>query len=62
MTPTNTTLTVVRLEQAVYDDLCKQLPRLVVTSATTAHEAGYQLGIQLVLQKLRDGYVSGSRA
>ena len=49
--------TIVRLNTAVYDNLVRQLPKVVVTSATTAHEAGFLLGVQAVLQKLREGYV-----
>ena len=48
---------VVRLNSEVYKKLEERFSKLVVTSATTAHEAGYQLGVQAVLQALRSGYV-----
>lgn len=54
----NETVTVMtRLDGNVYAQLVKQLPPPQVTEATTAHHAGYLLGIQLVLSKLREGYV-----
>jgi hypothetical protein len=31
--------------------------RPIVTAETTAHQAGYQLGIAAVLKELRNGYV-----
>lgn len=49
--------TVVRLSPEVYEALVKTLPPVYVSNETTAHQAGYQLGIQLVLSKLREGYV-----
>lgn len=46
-----------RLSRPVYEDLEKKFSKLIVTSQTTAHEAGYQLGVQAILQELRRGYV-----
>ncbi len=48
---------VVRLNTAVYADLVKKCPPPMVTERTTDHHAGYLLGIQYVLQLLREGYV-----
>lgn len=46
-----------RLSPEVYADLEKKFSKPIVTSQTSAHEAGYQLGIQHILQELRRGYV-----
>ncbi len=46
-----------RLDSDQYAKLAKALPQLAVTNDTSAHQAGFQLGIQLVLQKLREGWV-----
>jgi hypothetical protein len=46
-----------RLDSDQYTKLAKSLPQLAVTNDTSAHQAGFQLGIQLVLQKLREGWV-----
>ncbi len=51
------TQTVTRLAPAVYKQLEAKLYRPVVTSNTTAHEAGYQLGVAAVLMALRNGFV-----
>ena len=48
---------VVRLEPEVYASLEKQFSKPVVTENTTAHQAGYQLGIHAVLAALRKGFV-----
>jgi TolB-like protein len=48
---------VIRLTADMMAELEKQLPPPVVTSQTTDLLAGYQLGVQAVLQKLRAGYV-----
>lgn len=48
---------VVRLSKPVYEVLENKFSKLIVTSATTAHEAGYQIGVQAVLKELRSGYV-----
>lgn len=54
----NQNITVIhRLSAEVYLDLEKRYSKPVVTSQTTAHEAGYQLGVQAILQELRRGYV-----
>lgn len=46
-----------RLEQDEYQRLEKSLVPPVVTGNTTDLMAGYQLGIQDTLKKLRDGFV-----
>lgn len=48
---------VVRLSQEVYRQLETKMYRPIVTAETTAHQAGYQLGIAAVLKELRNGYV-----
>jgi len=49
-----------RLSQESYDALEKQLPAVpFVTADTTSHQAGFLLGVQMVLAKLRTGYVVG---
>lgn len=50
-------ITVNRLSKAVYDDLVKKLPQMAVTNDTSPMHAGMQIGIQLVLKHLREGYV-----
>lgn len=57
MTHPHKTVTVHRLSEAAYDELVKKLPRPVVSNDTSAHNAGFLLGIQHVLQFLREGYV-----
>ena len=52
--------TVVRLEPEVYSSLERQFSKPVVTENTTAHQAGYQLGIHAVLAALRKGFVVGA--
>lgn len=49
----------VRLAPDEYRQLARKFPDPVVTENTTAHQAGYLLGVQAVLQKLREGYVIG---
>lgn len=44
-----------RLTPEVYAQFAKQLP--APSCPTTDLEAGYMLGIQVALQKLRDGFV-----
>lgn len=56
MSNPNTTV-IYRLSAEVYLDLEKKFSNPRVTSQTTAHEAGYQLGVQAILQELRRGYV-----
>ena len=46
------------LTQAVYNDLASKFP-IMVNRETTDIMAGYNLGVQAVLQKLREGYVIG---
>jgi hypothetical protein len=46
------------LTQAVYASLAANFP-IVVNRETTDIQAGYHLGVQAVLQKLREGFVIG---
>jgi len=48
------------LTQAVYQNLAKQFP-ILVNRETTEIMSGYQLGVQAVLQKLREGFVIDNR-
>lgn len=48
-----------RLSMAAYEALEKKCPAPLVNSDTTAHQAGYMLGVQYVLTLLRDGYRVG---
>jgi hypothetical protein len=58
MTPTTEpTKVVFRLAPEVYRQLESKMYRPIVTADTTAHQAGYQLGIAAVLKELRNGYV-----
>ena len=47
---------IVRLSPDVYKQLEDGLPSPVVSQTTTEIQAGFNLGIQFVLKKLRDGY------
>ena len=47
----------VRLDLEELDALRRRLPRPAVTVDTTPLQAGYQLGVQQVLELLRDGWV-----
>lgn len=47
----------VRLDPDAYTRLERELTPPVVTNQTTDLMAGYQLGVQEVLKKLRTGYV-----
>lgn len=49
-----------RLSPEAYAQLLKQCPMIAVTNDTSAHQAGFQLGVQHVLQKLREGFVVGA--
>ncbi|KAF1043435.1 MAG: hypothetical protein GAK35_02219 [Herbaspirillum frisingense] len=49
---------VVRLDEDVYRQLERTLVPPVVTNDTTGILAGYQLGVQDVLRKLRDGFTA----
>ena len=55
--PTEPTKVVFRLAPEVYRQLESKMYRPIVTADTTAHQAGYQLGIAAVLKELRNGYV-----
>lgn len=46
-----------KLEPGAYQALVKLCPKIIVGNNTTAHEAGMMLGVQLVLEKLREGFV-----
>lgn len=46
----------VRLDPEELDALRRRLPRPAVTADTTPLQAGYQLGVQQVLELLRDGW------
>lgn len=47
----------VRLDPEELDALRRKLPRPAVTADTSPLQAGYQLGVQQVLELLRDGWV-----
>lgn len=49
----------VRLDAEQYEALVKTVPGISVGKDTTELQAGIQLGVQLVLQKLREGFVIG---
>ena len=55
MTTKEQTLT--RLNQEVYAALEKQLPQPHIDPNTSPQQAGFLLGVQAVLKKLREGYV-----
>lgn len=46
-----------RLSETAYAALEKTVPSPVVDDKTTELQAGFRLGIQFILQKLREGYV-----
>lgn len=48
--------TVYRLERGQYNELVKKLPLPVPSDNTTDIQAGYLLGVQHVLAKLREGF------
>lgn len=48
---------IVRLDPDMLRRLEEGLPKPLVNSTTTELMAGYALGVQAVLQKLREGYV-----
>ena len=55
-TPTKT-IELHRLSTDAYEQLLKVLPGPAVDNDLSAHRAGFLLGIQHVLQKLREGFV-----
>lgn len=59
MTKPNEVKTVARLDAEAYQALVKNFPPPTVTTATTDLQAGFQLGVQAVLEKLRHGFVIG---
>lgn len=46
-----------RLPQHVYAALERECATIAVTQVTTELQAGFQLGVQDVLKRLRNGYV-----
>ena len=46
-----------RLPQHVYAELERKVGTVVVNQVTTDLQAGYMLGVQVVLKELRNGYV-----
>jgi hypothetical protein len=52
--------TVYRLNQEQYAELEKQLPPAMVLANTTELQAGQMIGITLVMNKLRAGFVVGA--
>jgi hypothetical protein len=53
-------LRIARLDQETYLLLEKKFSRPVVAQDTTQLQAAYQLGVQAVLQELRNGFTIGS--
>jgi hypothetical protein len=51
----------IRLTPDQYEALARKLVPPVVTTQTTALQAGYQLGVQHALAMLRDGYVMAAK-
>jgi hypothetical protein len=49
----------IRLTQEQYDALVKKLPSIAVGNDTSPMQAGFQLGVQLVLKHLREGFTLG---
>lgn len=49
--------TLYRLDSDQYKELVRQLPKPIPSENTTDIQAGYLLGIQHVLDKLREGFV-----
>lgn len=54
--PVPPTSTLVRLSQAVYEQLEREVTPIIVSHQTSDIQAGYMLGVQSVLKHLRDGY------
>lgn len=50
-------VTMARLTTPVYNALVKQCPPIMVQRDTTELQVAYSLGVQHVLQLLREGYV-----
>ena len=46
-----------RLSQEAYNQLLKVVPGPAVDNELSSHRAGFLLGIQFILQKLREGFV-----
>ena len=49
-----------RLDHETYRALAAGFPAVHVSTTTTDLQAGFQLGVQAVLEKLREGFVIGS--
>jgi len=54
--PDQTSNHILRLTPDLYKLLERKFSRPVVTTATTPIEVSYQLGVQAVLQELRNGF------
>lgn len=52
--------TVIRLQADAYAQLSRQCSTIAVNNETSPLQAGFQLGVQHVLQKLREGFVHES--
>lgn len=50
-------VTVLRLQADAYAQLARQCTAIAVNNDTSPLQAGFQLGVQHVLQKLREGFV-----
>lgn len=61
MTTNTKTLTVVRLQPDMYNDLERKCKTLTVNESTTPLQAGFALGVESVLKLLRTGYVMEER-
>lgn len=61
MKPETKITEIARLGSDEYAALAAQFPPLLVVSNTTDLQAGYLLGVQAVLEKLRQGFVIGGR-
>jgi hypothetical protein len=60
MTTNKSTVTYAILTNEVYQKLASSFP-ILVNRETTEIMSGYQLGVQAVLQKLREGFVIEQR-
>lgn len=60
MNPTETQI-IARMDYDTYSKLAASLPRPTVTDKTTDIQAGFQLGVAAVLERLREGFVIGTR-
>jgi hypothetical protein len=58
--PTQPNQIITRLASDVYRQLERKFSKPIVTTATTPIEVAYQLGVQAVLQELRNGFTIDS--